>query len=228
MLTLFFRRAAPIMCCLSLLFSTSALSAAKPEAGQQKKVQMDYTYRATTLLGMEVKNREGTHIGKLEDLLIDARDGQVRCGILSFGGILGIGDKLFPIPWHELTLRIEENKAFLVADVSTEFLKTAPSFARNEWPDMTPKGLAFLEAMFRVHSGRLLSVSRDHLVMTLGDFGKTEHSHPVASNAVVTRDGATVALTDLKNGDRIKVTTEEEAGIRVVTRVDAQSTPTTD
>lgn len=91
---------------------------------------------------------------------------------------------------------------------------------------MTPEWLAILEGMFPAHAGRVVSVSKGHLVMTLGDFGKTEHSHAVASDAVVTRDGAKAALTDLKNGDSIKVTTEEQAGIRVVTRIDAQSTST--
>jgi sporulation protein YlmC with PRC-barrel domain len=225
MSTLFFRRAASIVCCLSLVFSASALGATKPEA---RKVHTDYTYRVSTLVGMEVRNHADTHIGKLEDLLVDVRDGHVRYGILSFGGILGIGDKLFPIPWRELTMQIAEKKAYLVADVSTDFLKTAPSFARNEWPDVTPQWLGFVEAMFPVHSGRVMSVSKDHLVMTLGDFDKTEHSHPVASNAVVTRDGTPVALTDLRNGDHIKVTTEQQAGIHVVTRIDAQSAPTTE
>lgn len=129
MFTLIFGRVAPIVCCLSLVFSASTLNAAKP-AVVQKKVQTDYTYRVSTLVGMEVRNREGTHIGKLEDILVDVRDGQVRCGILSFGGILGIGDKLFPIPWRELTMRIKDKKAYLVADVSKEFLTKAPSFAQ--------------------------------------------------------------------------------------------------
>jgi sporulation protein YlmC with PRC-barrel domain len=193
----------------------------------EQKVQTDYIYRASTLVGMEVENREGTNVGKLEDLLVDVRDGQVRYGILSFGGILGIGDKLFPIPWRELTLRIDENKAYLVADVSEDFLNKAPSFARNEWPDMTPQWLALLEAMFPAHAGKVVSVSDGHLVMTLGDYDKTRHSHAVASDAVVTRDGAPAALTDLQNGDRIKVATEEQAGIRVVTRIEAHSAPTT-
>jgi len=220
-----FGRVAPLVCCVSLVFSASALGAAKPEV---KKVQTDYTYRASTLVGMEVMNHDGTNIGKLEDLLVDVRDGQVKCGILSFGGIFGIGDKLFPIPWHQLTMRIDDKKTYLVADVSKEFLTKAPSFARNEWPDMTPQWLGLIETMFPVHAGKVVSASKDHLVMTLGDFGKTEHSHPVASDAVVTRDGAPVALKDLKNGDRIKVTTEEQAGIRVVTRIDAHTAPTTE
>jgi len=207
------------------MFSASALGAAKPETS---KVQTDYAYRVSKLVGMEVRNHHGTHIGKLEDLLVDSREGQVRCGILSFGGILGIGDKLFPIPWHQLTMRMDENKAYLVADVSKDFLKNAPSFARNEWPDMTPQWLSFVEAMFPVHLGKVVGVSRGHLVMTLGDFGRTEHSHPVASNAAVTRDGTPVALTDLKPGEHIKVTTEEQAGIRVVTGIDAQTTPSTE
>lgn len=228
MLTVFFGRVAAIACSLSLVLSASAINAAEPKAGQQKKVEVNYTQRTSTLIGTQVKNREGKEIGKIEDLLVDVRDGRLTYGILSFGGIFGIGDKLFPIPWRELTLRVEENKTFLVADVSKEFLEKAPGFARNEFPDVTPAWVAIVEGLFPVHAGRFVSVSKNHLVMTLGEIGETEHSHPVASNAVVTRDGEKSALTDLKKGDHIKVTIAEEAAIRVITRVDAQSARTTD
>lgn len=223
MFTSFLGRTAAIVCGLSLVLFGPATYAAKPEAGQEKKVQTNFTYRTSTLIGMQVKNLEGKEIGKIEDLLVDIRDGRVGYGILSFGGILGIGDKLFPVPWRELTLKFEENEAFLVADISKDFLDKAPGFARNEWPDMTPDWMATVDALFPMHSGTLVDVGEERLTMSLGEKGEGKHSHAVASNAVMTRDGAKAMLADLKKGDHIKVTTEEQAGIRVVTRIDAHS-----
>lgn len=216
------RRAAAVVCGLSLVCSVAEVDAAKPAADQSTKLQTNFNYRTSMLLGMQVKNFEGEEIGTLEDLVVDVRDGRIRYGVLSFGGILGIGDKLFPIPWRELSLRFQENESFLVADVSKEFLDKTPSFARDQWPDMNPQWIAAVEALFPTHTGTLVTVRDGRMTMDFGD-GMGEHSHAIASNAAVTRDGAKASLSDLKTGDKVKVTTEEQAGILVVTRIDAHS-----
>src|SRR3569623_2906303 len=59
---------------------------------------------ADTLQGDKVVNPKGENLGKIEDIMIDVASGRVAYAVLSFGGILGIGDKLFAIPWHALTL----------------------------------------------------------------------------------------------------------------------------
>jgi sporulation protein YlmC with PRC-barrel domain len=225
MFATFALRVAAFICGVGLLCSTATLLAAKPVVDQAEKVHTSYNYRTSTLVGITVKNLDGKEIGQLEDLVVDVRNGQLRYGVLSFGGFMGFGDKLFPIPWRELSLRFHEDEAFLVADVSKDFLAKTPSFARNEWPDMTPQWIATLDALFPTHTGMLVSVGDDRLTMNFGEeIG--EHSHAVASNATVTRDGAEATLADLRKGDRVKVSTEEQAGIRVVTRIDAHSPST--
>lgn len=194
----------------------------KDATAQHDKVHTVFSYRSSTLTGMAVKNRQGEDIGKIEDMLIDIRSGKVGYAILSFGGFLGFGDKLFPIPWRELTVTFDEKDTYLVADLSKEFLDTAPSFDRRHWPDMTGDWMASVDAVYPSHSGTVVSVADDRLVM---DFGKEmgEQTYPVATNAAVTRDGAEVGLKDLKQGDQAKVKTQQQAGIRVVTRIDAES-----
>jgi hypothetical protein len=54
--------------------------------------------------------------------------------VLSFGGFLGIGDKLFAIPWQALQLD-PDNKCF-VLDVDKEMLDNAPGFDKDHWPSM--------------------------------------------------------------------------------------------
>jgi hypothetical protein len=58
----------------------------------------------------------------------------VAYAVLSFGGFLGMGEKLFAVPWSALTLDTV-NKRF-VLDASKERLESAPGFDKDHWPDM--------------------------------------------------------------------------------------------
>jgi hypothetical protein len=66
--------------------------------------------------------------------MIDVPTGKVAYAVLSFGGVLGVGEKLFAVPWHALTLNTAE-KCFLL-NASKEHLKQAPGFDKNHWPSM--------------------------------------------------------------------------------------------
>ena len=89
---------------------------------------------ATTIIGDEVRNLQGEDIGEIEELMINLADGCIAYAVLSFGGILGIGDRLFAVPWQALRLRPEEH-AF-VMDVKKEKLENAPGFDKDNWPNM--------------------------------------------------------------------------------------------
>jgi len=88
---------------------------------------------ASTLHGDSVKNPKGDDLGKIEDFMLDLETGRVRYAVLSFGGIMGIGDKLFAVPPEALA--IDHDKKCLVLDVDKERLKNAPGFAKDQWPD---------------------------------------------------------------------------------------------
>jgi len=85
-----------------------------------------------TIKGDKVINKTGEHLGKIEELMIDLENGRVAYTVLSFGGFLGMGDKLFAIPWQALQLKLHEH-AF-VLDVSKETLKKAEGFDKDNWP----------------------------------------------------------------------------------------------
>src|SRR6266545_4609381 len=59
---------------------------------------------ASTLTGDSVRNPAGEDLGKIEEIMIDVPTGRVAYAVLSFGGFLGLGDKLFAVPWGNLTL----------------------------------------------------------------------------------------------------------------------------
>lgn len=87
---------------------------------------------ASTLKGDKVINGAGEDLGKIEDFMLDLIDGRVAYATLSFGGFLGMGDKLFAIPWKALRLRIHEH-AFML-DIPKDVLQRAEGFDKGKWP----------------------------------------------------------------------------------------------
>jgi sporulation protein YlmC with PRC-barrel domain len=92
---------------------------------------------AGTLCSDPVVSRTGESLGKVEELMIDLENGRVAYAVLSFGGFLGVGDKLFAIPFDALELD-PENKRF-VLDVPREKLEKAPGFDKSHWPDFADR-----------------------------------------------------------------------------------------
>lgn len=90
---------------------------------------------ATTLINDEVKNSAGDDLGKIEDVMLDVDNGRISYAVLSFGGFLGMGEKLFAIPWRALDLNTEE-KCFYLNNVDQKQLENAPGFDKNNWPNM--------------------------------------------------------------------------------------------
>lgn len=87
---------------------------------------------ATTMIGDDVHNTKGEKLGKIEEIMIDRPSGHVAYAVLSFGGFLGMGDKLFAVPWNALALDADDHSFRL--DVDKERLENAPGFDKNNWP----------------------------------------------------------------------------------------------
>lgn len=87
-----------------------------------------------SLTGDSVVNSMGEDLGKIEAIMLDVPRGRVAYAVLSFGGFLGLGDKLFAIPWEALTLDAE--RECFVLDVEKDRLKNAPGFDKDHWPAM--------------------------------------------------------------------------------------------
>ncbi|QPC81542.1 PRC-barrel domain-containing protein [Phototrophicus methaneseepsis] len=87
---------------------------------------------ATSLNGTNVVNTQGEDIGHIEDLMIDLTTGRILYAVLSFGGILGIGNKLFAVPFQSFT--IDQNNERFILDANKERLQNAPGFDKDHWP----------------------------------------------------------------------------------------------
>jgi sporulation protein YlmC with PRC-barrel domain len=103
-----------------------------------KKTDPEKRYRrvlsASTLAGDRVRNSAGEDLGKVNEIMIDIPSGRVAYAVLSFGGFLGMGDKLFALPWSVLT--VDEDKKCFVLDIDKKILEKAPGFDKDSWPDM--------------------------------------------------------------------------------------------
>src|SRR5262249_25497700 len=84
--------------------------------------------------GTPVCNAQGERLGTIEDIMIDKLTGQVRYAVLGFGGLLGMGSKLFPVPWRALDYN--KNWEAFVIDIDKERLENAPGFDPDNPPDM--------------------------------------------------------------------------------------------
>ena len=89
---------------------------------------------ASTLSSDDVYNPKGEKLGSIKELMLDIESGKVCYAVLSFGGFLSLGEKLFAVPWSALTVDTE-NKRF-VMDTDEERLKNAPGFDTDHWPNM--------------------------------------------------------------------------------------------
>lgn len=90
---------------------------------------------ADSINGQGVCNRDGEDLGEIEEIMLDLSSGRVAYAVLSFGGFLGMGDKLFAIPWEALTP--DPVKDGFILNVDKETLENAPGFDKDDWPSFT-------------------------------------------------------------------------------------------
>lgn len=86
------------------------------------------------VIGCKVENPQGERLGKIETLMLDLSEGRVLYAVLAFGGFLGMGDKLFPIPLTSLSFRTDRNGVLerSILNVDKETLQSAPGFDRSD------------------------------------------------------------------------------------------------
>jgi sporulation protein YlmC with PRC-barrel domain len=110
---------------------------ARPDVKRQDAPEQLMVSRAGDVMSMAVMNPQGQDLGKIKDLVIDLNTGKVRYAAISFGGFLGIGDKLFAVPFRALTLKqnAADNVRYFEIDVDKKRLERAQGFDDGHWPD---------------------------------------------------------------------------------------------
>ena len=88
-------------------------------------------------VGTAVYNRQGEHLGSVDNLMIDKYSGQVAYAVMSFGGFLGMGESYHPLPWRTLTY--DTRKGGYVVDLDRRRLETAPSYTSSSAPNWSDR-----------------------------------------------------------------------------------------
>lgn len=85
---------------------------------------------ASRVNGTPVFNRAGERIGKIDDLSIDKKTGQVCYALLDFGGFLGVGDHLLALAWSQL--EYDAKRQGYVVPIEKSELKNAARYDSHE------------------------------------------------------------------------------------------------
>ncbi len=99
------------------------------------RLQTDETVRlisSSKVEGTPVVGRSGERLGKIESFMVDKYSGRVAYAVMSFGGSLGFGDSLFPLPWSYLDYDVAKDG--YVLDITKEQLASAPKFKASDTP----------------------------------------------------------------------------------------------
>ena len=81
---------------------------------------------ASKVKGTAVYNNEGDKIGTVEDVVLDKLSNQIMFAALGFGGVMGIGEKYYPVPWS--MLNYSEDKGGYVVPLSKDGIEKAPAY----------------------------------------------------------------------------------------------------
>lgn len=100
--------------------------------------------RASQLIGMNIENAKGEGVGEINDLVIDGNSGRVRYAAVTYGGVLGVGDKLFAVPFEAFKVRRQagdQDDYVLTLNVTQKQLDGAEGFDQENWPNFADRNL---------------------------------------------------------------------------------------
>jgi len=105
--------------------------------------------RASELIGFNIQNPQGESLGKVHDLAVDAKSGKIRYLAVTYGGFLGLGSKLFAVPYEAFQVHVHPDSRdktdrdasdyLLVLDVNQQQLEGQEGFDDDRWPNMADR-----------------------------------------------------------------------------------------
>lgn len=107
------------------------------ELQEQQRTQFDdpagKLIASDRIEGTDVYRPDGDHIGKISHFMVNKRSGQAQFAVLSFGGFLGLGKELRPLPWDALEYDTDLEGYVIAADDDT--FKNSPFIEGGTTPD---------------------------------------------------------------------------------------------
>lgn len=123
------------------------------------------TVRVSEVIGMNIYNPQGEDVGEVNDIVLDPNTGKLRYAAVTYGGFLGIGDKMFAVPWEAFQCARDTDDPDdyrLTLDVSKRQLEGAQGFNQDNWPNFAdPNFTRDLDRRYRVNRDQNGNVKRD-------------------------------------------------------------------
>mgnify|MGYP001350335567 CR=1 FL=1 len=159
------------MLCIALVASTAIADDApakkrdRSQAGSIDSKTHGAHYRASKLIGKNLQNEAGESVGEVNDIVLDANSGKVRYLAVTYGGFLGLGNKMFAVPYEAITCRPDSDdrdETVLILDVTQKQLEGAVGFDEDNWPNFADKNFTSeLDKRYGVDRTRLRDRIRD-------------------------------------------------------------------
>ncbi|TWU35213.1 PRC-barrel domain protein [Novipirellula aureliae] len=116
------------------------------DAGKLDSVTRGANIRVSQLMGYNIQNAQGESVGEIKDIVMDSRTGKVSYVAVTYGGFLGMGNKLFAVPFEAFKVQvdpdevadddIDEDDYVLVLNVTQQQLEGQTGFDEDHWPNM--------------------------------------------------------------------------------------------
>ena len=166
---------------IGVLFASMSFAQSDSPGTRRVVSEGPRVHKASTFIGSSVENTKGESLGTISDLVLDPEAGSIKYAALSYGGVLGLGGKLFAVSWDALTLQ-PDGKTFLL-NVDQALLETTPGFDKTSWPQQPDP---MLQAAVRAPGGAVPP-------RTGADAGRS----PSSSTEMRTEQMLSATITDL-------------------------------
>jgi len=110
----------------------------KPAIGKLDDKTTGTNVRASKLIGMNIQNDQGESVGEVNDIVLDGNSGKVRYLAVTYGGFLGVGNKMFAVPFEAFHCHHDPDdadEAILTLHVTQQQLNGAVGFDEESWPN---------------------------------------------------------------------------------------------
>jgi len=87
-------------------------------------------HRVSKLMDCDVKNSADEDLGEIDDLVVSLKDARVSYAVMTRGGMLGMGEKQFAVPYKAFSPRMKADEPRLQLDVAAKQLDERDGFER--------------------------------------------------------------------------------------------------
>ena len=126
---------------------------------------MGPSIRASQFIGQSIQNPAGESVGKVNDVVLDARRGKISYVAVTYGGFLGIGNDMHAVPFEAFKFMQDPNDAddtVLVLNVTKAQMEGATGFNESSWPNFGDKSFTdALDKRYGVDRTRMLDDRHD-------------------------------------------------------------------